>query len=225
MKSLKIKISNFLRRLRVWGKPKIFCIGLNKTGTTSLKVFFSSLGYKVGEQHEAESLLNEVQNGNHKSLFKYIDKAQFFQDYPFSAPSAYKFLDQKYPDAKFILSVRNSPEDWYKSLVKFHSIKFNNGDTPTVSSLKNTNYIYKGWIWEFLSKVYGFKENEKIYDKDLLINLYRTHIIDVKEYFKGREDKLLIINLEEEDGVDRIYDFLNIKGSITQFPWENKTKE
>lgn len=225
MRSLKIKILNFINWLSVLGKPKIFCIGLNKTGTTSLKAFFSKLGYKVGEQHEAESLLKEVLNGNYLSLFKHIEKAQFFQDYPFSAPNAYKLLDQKYPDAKFILSVRNSPEDWYRSLVKFHSLKFNNGDFPTVNSLKSANYIYKGWIWEFLTKVYGFKEDEKIYDKDFLINLYKTHIIDVKEYFKGREDKLLIINLQEIDGVERIYDFLKIKGSITQFPWENKTKE
>tara|TARA_R110002096_G_scaffold76999_5_gene181653 strand:+ start:3862 stop:4533 length:672 start_codon:yes stop_codon:yes gene_type:complete len=223
MISLKIKIASLINRVKVFGKPKIFCIGFNKTGTTSLKVLFAKLGFVVGEQREAESLLSEIQMGNYEGLLRHIKKAQFFQDYPFSTPNTYKVLDEKYPNAKFILSVRDSPEAWYNSLVKFHSLKFNNGNFPTVKSLKEGDYIYKGWIWEFLSQVYGFEEDKDLYNKAFLINLYLNHIDEVKEYFKGREDKLIVINLQDEGGVENLFQFLNIKASISEFPWVNKS--
>jgi hypothetical protein len=38
------------------GKVKYFCIGRNKTGTTSLKRAFEDLGYPVGDQRKAEIL-------------------------------------------------------------------------------------------------------------------------------------------------------------------------
>ena len=68
MISLKIKIASLINRVKVFGKPKIFCIGFNKTGTTSLKVLFAKLGFVVGEQREAESLLSEIQMGNYEGL-------------------------------------------------------------------------------------------------------------------------------------------------------------
>ncbi|EPR67709.1 sulfotransferase [Cyclobacterium qasimii] len=224
MTYFKGELVGIFNSLRVLGKPKIFCIGFNKTGTTSLKILFRELGFVVGAQHEAEFLLSEVERGKFDGLFKHINKAQFFQDYPFSVPNTYKVLDEMCPSAKFILSVRDSPDAWYKSLVKFHSLKFNNGNLPTVKSLKENNYIYKGWIWEFLTKVYGFEEDKKLYNKEDLTKLYINHNEEVKDYFKGKKNKLIVINLQNNEGVEKLYKFINIKSSISQFPWENKSK-
>ena len=41
------------------GRHKVFCIGANKTGTTSLGMFFRSINYRIGNQEEGELLLKE----------------------------------------------------------------------------------------------------------------------------------------------------------------------
>ena len=38
------------KRIESYGKVKYFCIGRNKTGTTSLKAAFEMLSYPVGNQ-------------------------------------------------------------------------------------------------------------------------------------------------------------------------------
>jgi hypothetical protein len=40
-------------RIEVIGKPKVFCIERNKTGTTSVKRVFQILGYRVGKEEMA----------------------------------------------------------------------------------------------------------------------------------------------------------------------------
>ena len=46
-------------KIRSAGKPKIFGIGMNKTGTTSLKAAMQELGYVTGRQSSAEKLIED----------------------------------------------------------------------------------------------------------------------------------------------------------------------
>lgn len=108
-------------------RNKIFCIGWNKTGTTSLAKTFSEMGYKVGVQHKAEILIDDYFSGNYESIIDYCKSADFFQDIPFSNTNIYEILENVYPQAKFILSIRNNSETWYNSLVKFHDNGFYHG--------------------------------------------------------------------------------------------------
>jgi hypothetical protein len=101
-------------------KGKIFCIGMNKTGTTSLEKFMELHGYACGDQVSGELLLTDFASGNFQSIIDFCQTADFFQDLPFSAPNCYKVLRVNYPDAKYILTVRDSAETWYNSLVRFH---------------------------------------------------------------------------------------------------------
>ncbi|MBR9776534.1 MAG: hypothetical protein GYB55_16545 [Cytophagales bacterium] len=224
MVNYKNKIATAINRIKVYGKPKIFCIGFNKTGTTSLKSLFTDLGFIIGEQRIGELLINELPKGEYRGLINYIKTAQFFQDYPFSAPGIFKVLDKLYPDARFILTERNSPEEWYHSLLRFHSQQFNEGKFPTIKSLKESKYVYNGWIWEFLCKVYDFEEGGILYDKEKLINLYLNHNASVKYHFKDRQNKLLVLNLQKETGVSDFNQFFQFERKIESFPWENKSK-
>ena len=97
-------------------EPKIFCIGRNKTGTTSLKYVLKQHGYKVGNQRKSELLIDHYANRNFKRIAKFCEKATVYQDVPFSLPYLYIYLDNVFPNAKFILSVRNSPIEWYESV-------------------------------------------------------------------------------------------------------------
>jgi hypothetical protein len=69
---------------------KIFCIGANKTGTTSLKQAFINLGFTVGDQRTAELMLRSYIQGDYSGLIDYCQTAQVFQDIPFSWPEIYK---------------------------------------------------------------------------------------------------------------------------------------
>src|SRR5690606_4675563 len=99
--------------------PKIFCIGRNKTGTTSLKVALRDLGYSIGSQRAAEHLIEDWGQRDFRRLVKLVSTADAFQDIPFSYDYTFQAMDAAFPGSKFILSIRDSPEQWYESLVRF----------------------------------------------------------------------------------------------------------
>lgn len=204
-------------------EQKIFCIGRNKTGTTSIKVLLESLDIPVGDQRKAELLGKDVLNGVYKKFLKYVKyEGVAFQDIPFSVPHTYKMLDKKFTNSKFILTVRDSPEVWYNSLTKFHAKLFGNGQTPTKSDLIKANYVYPGWMWEINRLHYKTPEDD-VYNKDILIKQHIEYNNGVIEYFKDQPEKLLVINLKEPDAAKKICLFLNSEKIIEEIPWENKT--
>ena len=88
------------------------------------------LGYKIGHQRTAELLHKERAVRNFTQIIKYCKTAEFFQDFPFSKPFTFTSLDQAFPNSKFILTIRDSPEQWYNSLVKFRTRLLNNNEKP-----------------------------------------------------------------------------------------------
>ncbi|WP_268225539.1 sulfotransferase family protein [Sinomicrobium oceani] len=221
------KYFNYIKRkvvdpVRVKNKTKIFCIGRNKTGTTSLKAAFEDLGFIVGNQRVAEKLLSEYKAGNFEAIIDYCKSAQVFQDFPFSYPKTYERLDKAYPGSKFILSVRDTPEQWYNSVTKFHAKRFGNGKIPVKQDLINAEYVWRGWMWECNRIMYKTPEDD-LYNKDKLIKTYIDYNNSVKEYFRDRPEDLLIINLSEDNAYQKFCDFLGVESEKSDFPWENKT--
>lgn len=204
-------------------KAKVFGIGNNKTGTTSLKKAMINLGYKVGDQRQAENLLKNWSRRDFKALINYCHSANFFQDIPFSKEYTYIVLDQWFPKSKFILTIRDSPEQWYNSLIRFHSKKWGeNGELPTKKELENAEYIYKGWAWDFMKYSFDTPLSE-IYQKDILISSYIKHNKSVIDYFRFRKEDLLVLNVSRPNAYGELCDFLGEKRASETFPWENKT--
>ncbi|MFT6996418.1 MAG: hypothetical protein ACJAQ4_000159, partial [Cryomorphaceae bacterium] len=58
-------------------KEKIFCIGMNKTGTTSLEKFMELHGYACGDQVSGELLLTDFASGNFQSIIDFCQTADF----------------------------------------------------------------------------------------------------------------------------------------------------
>jgi hypothetical protein len=216
-------IKAHINPIRVKNKQKIFCIGRNKTGTTSFARAMMRLGYIVGNQRKAEMLFYEYTDGNFDPIIEYCKTAQVFQDFPFSAANTYKHLDKAFPGSKFVLTVRDSPEQWYNSLINFHSKIFGKGKIPTKQDLQNAVYIWKGRPWQ-INRLYGTPEDDP-YNKDILINNYMQHNLEVMDYFKDRPNDLLVINVGEKDSYSKLMSFLNIDSPYSEFPWENKTTE
>jgi hypothetical protein len=202
---------------------KYFCVGRNKTGTTSLKKAFGDLNFIIGNQRIAEELYDKYYfEKNFKPIIDYCRSAQVFQDVPFSCPETFKHLDKAYPNSKFILTVRSSSEQWYRSLTRFHAKKFGmNGRIPTSEDLKNATYIRKGFLYNTV-KLHGTPDASP-YNKRIMTAHYNKHNRDVMGYFENRPEDLLILNLEEKDSYQKFIDFLGIKSPYAKFPWLNKT--
>ncbi len=224
LKRIYRKLQFEYKKILIHNQTKYFCIGANKTGTTSLEKAFKDLGFTLGNQRKAELLSVDCFEKNYQPLLEYCKTAEVFQDVPFSYPNTFKHIDKAYPNSKFILTIRDSSEQWYNSLVNFHSKLFNNGQIPTWEILKNVKYVYKGWINNNFKKLYGFTEKDDPYDKKTLINSYEKHNLDVVNYFKDRPNDLLIINLSEEDAYLKFCNFIGVEAKENSFPWENKTE-
>lgn len=203
-------------------EAKIFCIGAGKTGTTSLESFFRSLGFPVGDQATGELLLPQWAVRNFAPIISLAESARFFQDIPFSCPFTFQAMDMAFPGSKFILSVRDDPEQWYGSVVRFHTKIIGKGRLPTADDLREFPYRYKGWLWEALEVVYGVSEEEP-YRKDILIDWYTRHNDEVKRYFIGRGESLLIVNISDKTAAQRIVEFLGLPYGGEQMPYLNRS--
>lgn len=182
-----------IRRLK-YGRPhaKVFCVGLQKTGPTSLGYALHLLGYRVaGSTQIDRSPPLDTLRDRALAMTRDYDA---FQDMPWAL--FFRNFDLVYPDAKFILTLRE-PEDWYRSMCKHF---------PTELSR--------------LGKVvYG---TERAEDKDVLIRRYEDHVAEVRSHFFGRSGKLLEIDLGADDGWDPLCAFLDVQRPNRPFPWLNR---
>jgi len=211
-------------RILAQGKTKYFCIGRNKTGTTSLKKAFEDFGFSVGDQCTAERLAHRYYfNGEFEPIIEYCESAQAFQDVPFSWPETYKHLDRAYPGSKFILTLRDDAEQWYRSITRFHAKVFGNGNIPSSGLLKSAGYAAKGFMYNTV-KIHGTPDDDP-YNKKTMIAHYEAYNRDVLEYFKNRPEDLLVINIAADGDFQRFCEFIKVEmpQGAKGFPWENKT--
>lgn len=224
-KPLKVGIKEKIVHFNSLGKQKIFCIGLNKTGTTSLKIAMQELGFPIGNQRKAEEFIFDWGNRDFRKLIRYCNTAQFFQDSPFSFPFTFIVLDQAFPNSKFILTIRDDPDQWYNSITKFHAkIWGKDGRIPTKEDLMEATYQEKGRPWISNRMKFDTPEDDP-YKKDVLIKYYNNHNQNVIDYFKHKDEQLLILNVSDEDAYNKLCNFVGKEPMGKTFPWKNKTSE
>jgi hypothetical protein len=176
-------------------------------------------------QEKAELLTKNWFERDFDKILKLCNTADAFQDIPFSLPYTYILLDQRYKNAKFVLTVRDTSEQWYDSITKFHSKIWSDGiDPPNIIELKTAIYRYKGFPYEVNRSMFNTPENDP-YNKEVLIQYYDNHIYSVKEYFRSNPEKLIVINVAIKDDYYRLCKYLNKNPLSEGFPWENKTSE
>lgn len=176
---------------------KVFNIGFNKSGTTSLANAMDILGYKSIHWKLGDDRLTDIMLENRKAgrdLLIGLEQFEFLSD--FSGDLFYKDLDKQCPGSKFILTVRDM-DSWLESRKK-HVIRNQN----------NPDYKYN-----FLKvDIEGWKTHRERLEKE------------IKEYFKDRPDDLLIIDILGGDGWDKLCKFLSKEVPKVPFPNLNKTK-
>ncbi|MBX7093205.1 MAG: hypothetical protein K1X56_00665 [Flavobacteriales bacterium] len=204
-------------------KQKIFVIGLGKTGTTSTELALKELGFLLGDQRKGELLLENWAKREFSDILDFCDTAEAFQDVPFCLPYTFIHLHHKYPKAKFILTQRDSPDDWADSLIRFHSKLYSDGKrVPNAEDLKNGTYIFKGRPYISNRLLYSTPEND-LYNREYLVNYYLSHNNCVREFFRHIPNQLLEINVAKKEDYHRFCEFLERTPVRDEFPWENKT--
>ena len=198
-------------------KKKIFAIGSNKTGTTSLGAALKKLGFRLGNQLEAEMLIDDWARRDFRRLIRYCRFADAFQDIPFSLDYTFQAMDAAFPGSKFILSVRDDADQWYQSLTRFHAKRRGLDRPPTADELKADPYVWPGYIWHTSQLLFGIDES-CVWDKEIYTRFYLKHIETVQAYFKYRSNDLLVINLAEADAMKKLCEFLNIPVSVEKMP-------
>ena len=201
---------------------KIFCIGFNKTGTQSMKQAFIDLGFTNGPGGEVFAL--DALSGKYDDFIEYTRQFDTFQHTPYSNPEIYKILDKHFPGSKFILTVRDSPEAYWRSFRDYTLRIF--GKSPTVADAKKFKYHGVGWYYKvslFTSlKDRPHNDNTLLLDESILKKQYEYHYIDVVEYFKDRPDDLLIINLKDPQSYRKFCAFIDKKPVYDKFPHKMK---
>lgn len=176
-------------------KPKVFCIGFHKTGTTSLELALRKLGYRVTGCFGTRD--PDIANKVHEMAYARVAEFDAFQDNPW--PILYRELDERFPGSKFVMT-RRPAESWINSQLK----DFASTQTPM-----------RRWIY---GEDAGCPEgNEEIY-----IARYERHNREVLEYFAGRPDDLLVFDMPKGDGWEKLCGFLGHDVPEEPFPHANK---
>ncbi|MBM3694646.1 MAG: hypothetical protein FJW79_01725 [Actinobacteria bacterium] len=189
--------------------PKVFCIGRNKTGTTSLAAALRDLGLRVGSQQRGEQLLEAWAERRFRPIARLAATADAFQDVPFSLDYTFQAMDFSFPGSRFVLTLRRSPEEWFASLTRFHTRIVGKGRLPTPDDLKEFPYRAPGWIWRAQQLVYGIDE-ETLYDREIYLEHYRSHETRVRDYFRHRPGDLLVLDVSATDALPRLSTFLGL---------------
>lgn len=195
-------------------RPKVFFIGFNKTGTTSIHQFFEKQGYASFHHSKVfdkkRQFLGKVIKDNfdkNQQLLKGIDSEQIYSDFCFSTKDVYyeanknfRLLDQQYPNSYFILQTRNE-DDWIRSRFLHKS--------------KKEDFYLRSMKALGMSK----EELEKFWRSNR-----RTLHAEIIHYFR-RSKNFLIFDIDN-DPVDKIIKFLQDDYKLNSAFWKkyNVTK-
>jgi hypothetical protein len=186
---------------------KVFVIGMGKTGTTTLEKILTDIGFTMGNQAAGEMLIKDYRNKEFDNIIKYFHSAEAFQDCPSCLPELYKIIDKEFPNSKFILTIRDSADEWYDSLVRFHTKIFSStSNHPSCDDLRNADYRYRSWALHAMQACFDYPRIP-LYEPIHYKSVYNLHNNGVQDYFRSRKD-LLAINLKEDDCLSRLCNFL-----------------
>jgi hypothetical protein len=187
---------------------RIFGIGLHKTATTSLHAALKILGYDSAHwknAHWAKAIWQEM-TATGRSLT--LEKHYALGDLPI--PILYKELDRAYPGSKFILTVRDEVR-WLRSVQNHWS--------------RNHNRFRMAWDNDpFSHKVHKLLYGQKGFDSVVMLQRYRQHNRDVREYFANRPEDLLTMEMDRGAGWHELCEFLGQPVPSAPYPHEFATQ-
>ena len=179
---------------------KIFGIGLSKTGTTSLAGALEVLGFRTRDYPG----LTTYTPGDLASIDPVVlGENDALTDTPI--PSFYRALDQHYPGARFILTVRDM-DGWLLSCKKQFTAKLADKQNEAHNRL--------------FMDLYG----TTVFDETLFRSGYQRFVDGVLDHFRDRPQDLLILDIAAGQGWDELCAFLGKPVPAVPFPKSNVTR-
>lgn len=173
---------------------KIIGVGMQKTGTSSLRDALRMLDYSVGDNNY--QLLFPILHGNYKKVFRKLSKYDAVEDNPW--PHIYREIDRAIPGCKFVLTIREE-ESWYQSVSRH------------IGRLRDPMHE---WI-------YGRNKGIPADDKANTLTVYRKHNQGVLDYFKDRPEDLLVVDFAKGEEWEKLCNFLGKPVPGLHFPHAN----
>ena len=213
--------------------PKVFGIGYNKTGSTTLEALFRHYGLRAPKQLDQERLLAGLPfNGDFNRLQGFIRDYDAFQDFPFSQFETYIACDVLFPGSKFILTLRD-PEAWFNSYARYYKAAYGFADDAVLteqSFLDKDLYLFRNYVHAMMRQTVMTVQNNQavpdwslVYDPVYFKALYQSRNQAIIRYFSGRPDALLVIDLTLEKDTRKIVEFLGLTdSSIIAMPHLNQ---
>jgi len=199
--------------------PTVIGAGWGRTGTTSLKNALEILGFGPCH-HMHEVLANREQlpffqaavDGDAVDWEELFSAYRSAVDWPVSA--FWRELSEHYPDAKFILSVRDE-ESWWSSFCRTIQVQLlAPKDASTDPSMFELSRMVDTLVIE---RVFGCAPD----DKPAVLAAYRSHIAEVQATLPP--ERLLTFQLG--DGWEPLCHFLECPVPQESYPLLNTTKD
>ncbi len=218
--SLKIKVHQIRRKHNWKGKSRIFCLSMQRSGTTSVGDFFKHFAYPTsGYSKDRSDYWSKCwYDGDFETIFKSKEflSYQVFEDNPWWNPDFYKVLYNRFPNSKFILMYRNS-DDWFNSMLS-HS------EGNTLGNTKRHCKIYRREIEFYDHLDYREDFNPKELGVDNLMKLdgleesykrlYELHNREVIDFFRLKDpEALFYCNLYDKNKWYKLGNFIGINVS------------
>jgi len=185
-------------------KPKVFGIGLSRTGTRSLTHALQILGFDTIHYPLDPDTYNEIANGQYDlTLLKNHDGITDITVAPYFAQ-----LHKRYPGSKFILTVRDK-ESWLQSCQHhwFNSPPFLEDGEPEPEHRLQIRRFFRAatyGCYDFVPERFSW--------------VYDQHVKNVLEYFKDYPDDLLVIDVCAGEGFEALAPFFNRPMPCAVFP-------
>jgi hypothetical protein len=163
---------------------KVFGIGFQKTGTTTLGAMLGRLGYDVAGYHQFRDMAGRADLGWEEVRARGLDLARTHdaaKDTPW--PLLYADLDRAFPGARFVHVVRE-PEAWIRSVV--------------ADFKRSDNALHR--------LIYGVPYPEG--HEEVWLERYARHNAEVEAHFAGRPQDYLRLRLEDGLSFSAICPFL-----------------
>jgi len=211
-------LRNLYYPVKLMNKGKIFCISMQRNGTSSCGQFLKDYGFRTANYSVSARAdwISRWMDGDLEGIFESaaFRSYQAYEDSPWWFPDFYKYLYHRFPRAKFILFQRD-PDTWFDSMLR-HS----NGNT-----LGNTYGHCK--IYRRLSEFYekldhdpDFYPQGRAADNLLSLEGRRMHYIqiykeynrEVVEFFKKHDaSRLFTGKLEDKKKWLKLGAFLDVQ--------------
>jgi hypothetical protein len=176
---------------------KVFGIGLEKTGTTTLGRALEILGYQRHKGFDLD-LLQQVKGGNVSKALEVAEDYDNFENYPW--PLIYEDLFARFPESKFILTIRTTPLRWFNSM---------------------SHHARRTGPSEERQLIYGHSMPNLFERED--IAFYENHVKNVKKFFDSHDaTRLLTACWAHEEGWEPICKFLDKPVPEQEFPHLNR---